>query len=209
VRVVRCVARCVAALALVVNEAAHAQAADAVGTSVTLGGFHYAMRDEPDFGVYVAAVQHGAFRVEARHNYEARGATSVFAGRAWTGGDAVAWSVTPLLGGLFGNAKGVVPAVEASVAWRAVDLYVEAEYVRDLDDRDASFFYAWTELGWRPVEALRIGLVGQRTRIVTNDRDLQRGIFGQVTFGAATVGLYAFNPEAASRYVIVSLALTL
>ena len=97
--------------------------------------------------------------------------------------------------------------VEASVTWRKFDLYVEAEYVHDLDDSSASYFYAWTEIGWRPVEPIRIGLVGQRTRIVSNDRDLQGGVFGQLTLGKATIGVYAFNPESASRYVVLSLGL--
>jgi hypothetical protein len=131
----------------------------------------------------------------------------MFGGYAWSGGEEIEWSVTPMLGGLFGSARGVVPAVEASVAWRKFDLYVEAEYVHDLDDSSASFFYAWTEIGWQPVESIRIGLVGQRTRIVANDRDFQRGVFGQVTLGKATIGVYAFNPESASRYVILSLGL--
>jgi len=184
-----------------------AEAAAPPETSYSLTGSYYAMRDEPDFGVYVAALQRGSLRFEARHNYEAKSATSAFAGYVWSGGEGVAWSVIPMLGGLFGSASGVVPAMEASVTWRKLDVYVEAEYVHDLDDSSASYFYAWTELGWRPVESIRIGLVGQRTRIVANDRDFQRGVFGQVTLGNATIGLYAFNPESASRYVILSLGL--
>ena len=53
-----------------------------------------------------------------------------------------------------------------------------------------------------------MGLVGQRTRVVESDRDIQRGIFGQLTFRNTTVGLYAFNPDSGSRYVIVSIAAT-
>lgn len=178
-------------------------------TSFSANGMYYAMRDETDFAVYVAALQRGPLRLEARYNYEAKAATSVFVGYAWSGGEGIAWSVTPLMGGLFGSARGVVPGVEASISWRKVDLYVEAEYVHDLDDRRSSYFYAWTELGWRPLEPLRIGFVGQRTRIVANDRELQRGVFAQLTLGSATVGLYAFNPQSASRYVILSLGFAL
>ena len=205
------VRRCVAigavagALAPCASPAAEPDAAPA--TSFSLTGSYYAMRDEPDFGVYVVALQRGPVRFEARHNYEAKSATSVFAGYAWSGGEDVAWSVTPMLGGLFGSARGVVPAVEASVAWQKLDLYIEAEYVHDPDDSSASYFYAWSELGWRPAESIRIGLVGQRTRIVSNDHDFQRGVFGQLTLGKATIGLYAFNPESSSRYVVLSLGL--
>jgi len=184
-------------------------AADDTSTKTTgsLTGYYYAMRDQPDFGVGVAALDHGPLRFEARYNYEARKSTSLFAGWKFAGGNDVSYEVTPILGGLFGDASGVIPGVETSVAWRKLDVYVEAEYVRDLDVRGDSYFYMWSELGWHPAEWLRLGLVGQRTRVVDTDRDIQRGVFAQVMFGAATVSLYAFNPDAASRYVVLSLGL--
>jgi hypothetical protein len=185
-----------------------AAADEAPKTTGSVTGYWYAMRDQPDFGVGVAALNHGPLRFEARYNYEARKSTSLFAGWKFAGGDEVSYEVTPILGGLFGDASGVIPGVEASVAWRNFDVYVEAEYVFDLDVSDDSYFYVWSELGWRPVEWLRLGLVGQRTRVVDTDRDIQRGVFAQVFFGAATVSLYAFNPDAASRYVILSLGLS-
>jgi hypothetical protein len=175
--------------------------------SVAATGYWYAMRDQPDFGVGVATLDRGPLHLEARYNYEARDSASLFAGWKFSGGDAVTWSVTPILGGLFGDARGVVPGVEASVAWDTLDFYVEAEYVRDLDDASASYFYAWSEIGWTPAQWLRVGLVGQRTRIVDNGRDLQRGVFVQFVAGNATLGIYAFNPDSGARYVIGSFAL--
>jgi hypothetical protein len=189
--------------------AAEGPMAEAPATSFAATGYYYAMRDEPDFGVGVASLDRGSVHLEARYNYEARNATSVFAGWKFAGGDAVTFEVTPIIGGLFGAARGVVPGLEASVGWRNLDFYIEAEYVRDLDDSSASYFYSWSELGWRPVEWLRVGLVGQRTRTVDTGRDLQRGIFGQLTLGKGTLGVYAFNPDSASRYVIVSLGIQL
>ena len=174
-------------------------------TTGSVTGYFYAMRDEPDFGVGVAALNRGALRIEARYNYEARHSTSVFGGWKFEGGHDITYEITPIIGGLFGDARGVIPGLEASVAWRNFDVYVEAEYVRDLNVKDDSYLYMWSELGWRPVEWLRLGLVGQRTRVVHTDREIQRGVFAQATAGAATVSLYAFNPDAASRYVIISL----
>lgn len=176
--------------------------------SASVTGLYYAMRDEPDFGVGVASVNRGSFRFEARYNYEAKHAISAFVGWKFAGGDALTYEVTPIAGALFGTAHAVIPGVEASVAYRTFDAYVEAEYVIDSDHHSDSYFYAWSELGWRPVDWLRVGLVGQRTRVVHNDRDLQRGIFGQLTLGAVTIGLYAFNPDAGSRYAIVSVGMS-
>jgi hypothetical protein len=177
-------------------------APDAPVLSASITGLYYAMRDEPDFGVGVAAINRGPLRFEARYNYEARASTSAFIGWKFAGGDPVAFEVTPIAGALFGATHAAIVGVEASVAYRAFDAYVEAEHV-DGHDTDA-YFYIWSEIGFRPVEWLRVGLVGQRTRIVHNDRDLQRGAFVQATIGRVTVGLFAFNPDASSRYTILS-----
>jgi len=174
------------------------------GWSGAITGYYYAMRDQPDFGVGIASLDRGSLHLEARYNYEARDSGSTFVGWKFEGGETVTFAVTPIVGALFGSTRGFVPGVEVSVGWRAFDVYVEAEYVRDLDQSDASYYYAWSELGFRPAEWLRIGLVGQRTQTIDSGRDLQRGIFGQLTLGKATLGVYAFNPDSASRYIIVS-----
>ena len=174
-------------------------------TTFTLTGFYYAMRDEPDFTVGVASLNRGSLHLEARYNYEVHDAGSAFVGWNFAGGDALSFAVTPIVGALFGAARGVVPGIEASVAYGTFDAYIEAEYVHDLDQHSASYYYAWSELGWKPAQWLRIGLVGQRTREIENGRDLQRGAFAQLLIDKATLGVYAFNPDAGSRYIIVSL----
>jgi hypothetical protein len=180
-------------------------APDAPKTTFSITGYYYAMRRQPDFGVGIAALDHGPLHLEARYNYEARNATSVFGGWKFSGGDTISYSVTPILGGLFGSVRGVIPGVEASVAYRAFDAYIEAEYVIDLNQRSASYYYGWSELGWKPVEWLRVGLAGQRTKTLDNGRDFQRGVFAQATAGKATLSFYAFNPESGSRYGIIAL----
>jgi hypothetical protein len=174
-------------------------------TTFAATGFYYAMRDQPDFGVGVASLNRGPLHLEARYNYEARDAGSTFVGWKFAGGDTVTFEVTPIVGALFGSARGVVPGVEASVGYGTLDAYVEAEYVHDTADGSASYYYAWSELGWKPAPWLRVGLAGQRTREIDNGRDFQRGAFAQLIAGKATLGIYAFNPDAGSRYVIVSL----
>jgi hypothetical protein len=81
---------------------------------------------------------------------------------------------------------------------------VEAEYVDDRRQPGTSYYYAWTELGWTPVEWLRVGLVGQRTNTVDTGREFQRGLFAQATVERFTFGVYFFNPESSARYVIGS-----
>ena len=117
----------------------------------------------------------GPLHLEARYNYESVGARSAFVGWTFSGGEAITWELTPLLGGAWGTTQAFVPGLEASVAWRRLDFYVEAEYVRDSSERSNSYFYAWSELGFRPVEWLRIGLAGQRTTAYGGDRECSAG----------------------------------
>ena len=185
--------------------AADAGVAAVPETTLAATALYYAMRDQPDFTVGVASLNHGSLHFEARYNYEAHDAGSVFVGWKFSGGDTVTFELTPIAGALFGSARGFVPGFEASIAYGSLDAYIEAEYVHDLEQSSPGYYYAWSELGWTPAEWLRIGLVGQRTRIVNNGRDLQRGAFVQVKGGNATLGIYAFNPDSAERYVIISL----
>jgi len=143
--------------------------------------------------------------LEARYNYESIGARSAFVGWTFSGGDTVAWEVTPLLGGAWGSVHAFVPAVEASLSWRQFDFYVEAEAVRDQREHSDSYFYAWSELGYRPVEWLRVGLVAQRTRAYGGERDIQRGPFAQLTWRRVTLGGFWFNPGAKDQVFVASL----
>lgn len=175
----------------------------AISGSVT--GYYYAMRDQSDFGVGVASLNRDTLHVEARYNYEAMHSASIFAGWNFSAGETLTFAVTPLIGVLFGDVRGVIPGLEASVAYGDVDGYIEAEYVHDLRNRSDSYFYAWSEVGWKPAHWLRIGLVGQRSQDVNNGRDFQRGAFVQLMFGKVTLGFYGFNPDSGSRYGIFSL----
>src|SRR4051812_5021657 len=47
----------------------------------------------------IAAADHGPLHLEARYNYESIGARSAYVGWAFSGGDALTWQVTPIVGG--------------------------------------------------------------------------------------------------------------
>ena len=201
-------------LPAVLAGAASANAADTTIDSeppvtVSATGFYYAMRDQPDFGVGVASIDRGRLHLEGRYNSEARDAGSLFAGWKFTGGEVVTFEITPIVGVLFGAARGAIPGIEASVAYGSLDAYIEAEYVYDRENRSDSYYYAWSELGWKPTEWLRVGLAGQRTRVVQTGREFQRGLFAQMIVGKMTLGAYLFNPDTGARYAIVALGVRL
>ena len=153
----------------------------------------------------IGVADRGPLHLEARYNYESVGARSAFVGWTFSGGDTITWEVTPLLGGAWGTVHAFVPAVEASVSWREFDFYIEAEYVRDNHQHTDSYYYAWSELGFRPAEWLRFGLVAQRTRAYGGERDVQRGPFAQLTWRRVTLGGFWFNPGSKDQVFVASL----
>jgi hypothetical protein len=151
----------------------------------------------------IFTVDRGALHLEGRWNYEAVDAGALFAGWTWRRHGDVSVVFVPMLGVAFGSLRGVVPALKLDVAWRAFDVYVEAEYVRDVEEPDRSLLYAWTELGVSPGGGWRLGAVGQRSRPFSSQRETQRGLFVQFETGPATLGLYLFEPTDPSRRVTV------
>jgi hypothetical protein len=184
----------------------------AEGTSAETGpessfdatAYYYAMRDQSDFASAVVAYNRDALHLEARYNYEERDAASAFIGWNFAGGGDLSYEVTPIVGLLFGSTHGVIPGVEASVAYGAFDASIEAEYVENTDEHGASYFYTWDELGWTPLHWLRVGLAGQRTRAIESSRELERGLFAQVMASKVHFGVYVFNPDLSSRYVVAA-----
>lgn len=199
--------RLLALLAMAVPTAAFA-AENEGGWEFGITAYPTFVRNGENYTSAIAVADRGPLHLEARVNYESVGARSAFVGWTFSGGDSVTWELTPLVGGAWGDTRAFVPGVEASVAWGRLDLYVEAEYVRDSGSLDDSYFYAWTELGFRPVEWLRFGVAGQRTRAYDNDRDIQRGPFVQFTWRRVTIGGYWFNPGSDEQVFVGSIGAT-
>ena len=179
------------------------------GWEASATGYYYALDDQSDYLSVIATADRNALHLEARYNYEALDSGSLFVGWTFSGGDALAWELRPILGAVFGTTRGIAPGLEASVAYGMVDFYTEAEYMHDLDAEEDSFTYAWSEFGVTPLPWLRFGIVGQRSRAYESERDIQRGGFAQFMFGQVTLGTYVFNPDdSADRFVIFSLGAT-
>jgi hypothetical protein len=166
------------------------------------------VRGGENYTSVIAVADRGPLHLELRHNYEAINATSAFVGWTFSGGETVAWELTPLLGFVRGTKQAFAPGLEASLTWGRLDYYIEAEYVNERNASADSYFYAWSELGFKALEWLRIGAVAQRTRIYGGERELQRGPFAQVSLGRAKLGAYWFNPGSNERVFVASIGVT-
>jgi hypothetical protein len=117
-------------------------------------------------------------------------------------------ALTPMFGGVVGNTDGLVPGLELTLGLRPLELYSESEYVIDLGESSDSFFYTWSELRASPADWLSCGLVAQRTRLVHDSRDLQRGPYLGFTRGRIEGAAYFFNPGTDDHYFVGAISVT-
>ena len=161
--------------------AAEATEPDGNGWSFSAAAYTYIVPDSRDYVQPTFTADRGWLHLEARYNYEDLETGSAWAGYNFSGGKKLAWELTPMLGGVFGNTTGIAPGYKGSLSWWKLELYSEGEYVFDTGDSSGSFFYNWSELtlagGLVP-----LGVVTQRTRLYETDRDIQRGLLAGVTF---------------------------
>ena len=155
----------------------------------------YLVQNGRDYANPILVADRGWLHLEARYNYEALDTGSAWLGYNFSGGDTLAWEVTPMIGGVFGDTTGIAPGYKGSLSWRKLELYSEGEYVFDTGSTSDSFFYNWSELTLAPAEWFRFGLVTQRTRVYMTDRDIQRGVLAGLSFKNVDLTGYVLNPD--------------
>ena len=183
-------------------------AADEKVWSFAASAYTYAVPDDPAYVQPTVTADYGWLHLEARYNSEAIDTGSAWVGYNFSGGDKLAWEITPMLGGVFGDTTGVAPGYKGSLTWLKLEFYSEGEYVVDTGNSSDSFFYNWSELTLAPVEWFRFGLVTQRTRAYKTDRDLQRGALAGLAFKRVSLTGYALNFDDQKRTFVFAVGLT-
>ena len=166
----------------------------------------YVLPQESDFLQPTLTADHGALHLEARYNYEDRETGSAFVGWNLSFGEDLKFGFTPMLGGVFGRTNGIAPALTLTLEWGPLALWSQSEYVFDLGDRTASYFYSWSEFSFSNEDWLRIGLVLQRTRAFQTSTQVQGGPLVGVTLWKLSATVYLFAPGHADQFVVVALA---
>ena len=169
--------------------------------SFAAAAYAYVVPDGGNFLLPTLAADRDSLHLEARYNYEHQETGSIWVGFNFSGGGTVAWELTPMLGGVFGNTDGIAPGYKGSLGWRKLELYSEGEYVITGDSSER-FLYNWSELTLAPVEWLRFGLATQRTRAYQTERDVQRGLLVGFSFKRADITTYLLNPDDESTLIV-------
>jgi hypothetical protein len=168
--------------------------------------YTYVVPDQDDYIQPTIMVNYGPWHFEGRYNYEAQDTASLWAGYGFDGGDKLKWEITPMLGWVVGDVDGAALGYRGSLRWWKLMLYSEGEQVFSSNDSDDNYFYNWSELTLAPVNWFRFGLVTQRTRAYSSDRDIQRGLLLGATFKGVEVTAYALNPDETDPTWVVSVA---
>ena len=190
------------------SAAAQTPASPPPAWTFSASGYTYILPDEPNYLQPTVTADRRRLHLEARFNYEARDTGSIWAGVNFSGGDALSWELTPMVGGVFGDTSGVAPGYRGSIAWRALEFYSEGEALIDARESADSFFYNWSELAFAPVERFRVGLVTQRTRAYQADRVVQRGVLVGTSIRRLTATAYLFNPDDSKPILVVAFAVS-
>jgi hypothetical protein len=164
----------------------------------------YVVPAEPVYLQPTLAVDHGALHLEARYNYEARETASAWVGWNLSFGDELKLDLTPMVGGVFGQMKGLAPGLTLELSWGPLAWWSQSEYVFDLADVSQSYFYVWSELSVTGPEWLRVGLVLQRTRAFQTTTQVQGGPLAGVTLWKLSATVYLFAPGQDYQFVVIS-----
>jgi hypothetical protein len=161
--------------------------------SFNASAYTYLVPDSENYVNPNFTADRGRLHLEARYNYEAQKAGSLWVGRNFEVGDKLVLAVTPMVGGVFGDLNGIAPGYNLSLSYCKVELSSQTEYVFDLQDRSGNFFYTWSELTYSPVEWFRAGLVVQRTKAYETEFDIQRGLLAGFSYKKLDFTAHAFN----------------
>jgi hypothetical protein len=151
---------------------------------------------------------HGWLHLEARYNYEALDTASLWVGYNFSFGKELVFDIAPMVGGIFGDLKGVAPGYTLSLSYKGFALSSQSEYVFDADDSSGNFFYTWSELSYAPLDWLRAGLVAQRTKAYKSDLDIQRGFLVGVSYKKVEFTTYVFNLGWTDPTVVLAVGLS-
>jgi hypothetical protein len=175
--------------------------------SFTASAYTYLVPEDRDYVQPTVAAEQGRLHLEARYNYEHFDTASVWIGWRFDADGTLAAELTPMVGGVFGDTKGVAPGYKGSLTWRMLELYSEGEYLFDTANSHDSFFYNWSELTLAPADWFRFGVVTQRTRAYEADRDIQRGVLIGFSYRSVDLSIDVFNPDESRPLVVIALAL--
>ena len=178
-------------------------APDAVPWDYSLTVDGYLIEGEDGYAQPTFTADRNWLHLEARYNYENFRTGSLWAGYNFSWGKTWQFSVTPMIGGVFGRTNGIAPGCEASLTWKRLTFSLDNEYVFDTGSKSGNFYYSWPQVTIQALSWLSFGGVAQHTKVFQTSLDVQRGFFIGVQHKHMEVTTYVFNPGSSGTSVVL------
>lgn len=154
---------------------------------------------EAPLPVGIVGVDARSWHFEGRYNYEDTDTGSLWVGWNLSFGSAVRLDLTPMAAVVVGTVDGVAPGFEATLSWKDLTFYDEAEVVIPFNG-DPAYFVSWSSATWWFSDLLQPGITIQRFRVFQGEREVDWGLALASEFGRLSTGVYAFAPFGASPF---------
>jgi hypothetical protein len=174
----------------------------------------YIMPEGTSYVSPVLTADHNWLHLEARYNDEEMHTGSLWIGYNFSRGDVSAgdkwaFSITPMIGGVFGRKNGIAPGCEASLNYRnKVEASINNGYVFDTTRKSGNFYTSWPQLTYSPVEWFHVGAVAQHTAAYHTPLNIQRGFLVGFSHKKWEFTTYVFDPEIADKTVVLESAVS-
>ncbi|HEY6900029.1 MAG TPA: hypothetical protein VI233_05275 [Puia sp.] len=142
---------------------------------------------------------------EARYNYESGQSLSLFAGRTFSKENLLSWSFTPMIGVVAGQLRGGSLGVNAALNIKGIYFNTASQYTASWHDRNESFFYAWSELGYQLTEHIYAGAALQQTGFCGNGNSLEPGLQLTLSSGSWRLPVYLFSSRDKQLYLVAGI----
>ena len=142
---------------------------------------------------------------EIRYNYEDARTFSLYAGKTFSGGKVVEYSITPMAGYSTGAFTGLSLAVNTEAEWKAFYFSSQSQYSISTKTKEDNFLFSWSELGYSITDNFFTGFTAQYTRTICQTY-LEPGIVMGVRFKNVEIPFYVFKPFRRERYFVLGLS---
>jgi hypothetical protein len=148
--------------------------------------------------------KHG-FYGEARYNYEQLQTGSLYAGKNFSGAKKINYSVTPMLGVVFGKYNGGSAALNVDFEYEKIFFSAQLQYTVNKENKEENFFYNWSELGSKIGNKFYGGISMQQTKLYADKMSADMGLLLGFETGKITIPVYLFNPFSEKRNLVLGL----
>lgn len=142
---------------------------------------------------------------EARYNYEAANAFSMYYGKSFEKDAALSYSICPVLGFVLGGMNGASVGLNLETAYKKLAFSTQSQYTISVDKRSNSFVYSWSDLTYQLSEKFAAGVSLQQTKLYHINNVLESGILIKAGFRSFSFPLYIFNPTTTNRYFVLGI----